>query len=526
MITCFTGYVYGRASHQPAMTFTYTPFMLALLVSTALMAGLALYIWRDSGRQAITPRFSNVLILASLWSFGFALEIAADSLDAKIFFSNLQFVAIALLPVAVISLAMKFAGRLRIYRIGMILSGIFAGITILLVLTGRLHSLFRYDYHIVQINDFYQLVGTDGLWYYAFAVTANLTMLAAFGILVDYMFRAPRLYRRQSMMMVLALLLPQIMNTLYLFGITPIPHFNFTPLVFLISGIIILLGVLEVQLLEVVPVARATIIDKMQDGIIVMDGHNRVVDINPVGCRLVEQKMDNVIGQPIQKVVARWPEVLHLYGSASQAQGEIKIVEDHGTYYYELQIFPILAPGGRVSGRLAIIRNITDRKRTEEELRYLGTHDALTGLYNRAFFETEMNRLENSRQYPISIVMIDLNGVKDTNDRYGHDVGDELFRLTGKILRFVIRNEDVAARIGGDEFAILLPKTDEKAASGVVKRLRKALVEHPAQGPIRLSMSIGVATTTRAGEIRNTLKLADDRMYEDKGIHRSNGSSG
>jgi len=137
-----------------------------------------------------------------------------------------------------------------------------------------------------------------------------------------------------------------------------------------------------------------------------------------------------------------------------------------------------------------------------------------------------MNRLENSRQYPISIVMIDLNGVKDTNDRYGHDIGDELFRLTGKILRFVIRNEDVAARIGGDEFAILLPKTDEKAASGVVKRLRKALVEHPAQGPIRLSMSIGVATTTSAGEIRNTLKLADDRMYEDKGIHRSNGSSG
>ena len=105
------------------MTFTYTPLILALLISTAVMAGLALYVWRDSGRQAITPRFSNVLILASIWSFGFALEIAADSLDAKVFFSNIQFVAIALLPVAVISLAMKFTGRVRIYRIGMILGG-------------------------------------------------------------------------------------------------------------------------------------------------------------------------------------------------------------------------------------------------------------------------------------------------------------------------------------------------------------------------------------------------------------------
>jgi diguanylate cyclase (GGDEF)-like protein/PAS domain S-box-containing protein len=311
---------------------------------------------------------------------------------------------------------------------------------------------------------------------------------------------------------------------LYLFGVTPLAHFNFTPFVFLVSGVIIFLGVVEVQLLEVVPVARATIIDKMQDSIIVMDGHNRVVDINPVGCRLVEQSIDEVIGQPIQKVVARWPEVMHLYGSASQAQGEIKIVEEQRTYYYELQIFPILAPGGRVSGRLAIIRNITDRKRTEEELRYLGTHDALTGLYNRAFFEAEMSRLEKSRQYPISIIMIDLNGVKATNDNYGHDAGDQLFRLTGKILRFIIRNEDIVARIGGDEFAILLPKTDEKAVSGVVKRLRMAVAEHPVEGPTRLSMSIGFATATQVGEIRSTLKLADDRMYEDKGIHRSNGS--
>ena len=505
------------------MTFTYTPFILVLLVSTALMSGLALYVWRDSGHQAITPRFSIVLILASIWSFCFALEIAADKLDVKIFFSSLQFVAIALLPVAILSLAMKFTGRIRIYRIGMVLSGIFAGITILLVLTGSMHSLFRYDYHVIQIYGFYQLVGTDGLWYRVFAVTGNLTMLAAFVILLDYMFRAPRLYRRQAMMMILALLLPQISNTLYLLGISPLPYFNITPMLFLISGIVILLGVVEVQLLEVVPVARATIIDKMQDAIIVMDGRNRVVDINPVGCRLVEQKIDEVIGQPIQKVVARWPEVLHLYGSASQAQGEIKIIETHGTYYYELQIFPILGPAGRVSGRLAIIRNITDRKRTEEELRYLGTHDSLTGLYNRAFFEAEMTRLEKSRQYPISIVMIDLDGVKKVNDRYGHDVGDELFRLSGKILRSVLRSEDVAARIGGDEFAILLPNTDEKSAAKIVQRLRKTVASQPSAGPVRVSMSIGVATALGSAELRPVFKQADTLMYEDKGTVRSRG---
>jgi diguanylate cyclase (GGDEF)-like protein/PAS domain S-box-containing protein len=505
------------------MIYGYTPYVLALLVSTALMIGLALYVWRGSARQALPLRFTSVLLLAALWSFGFALEIAIPDLATKIFFSNLEFTAIVLLPVAVIALAMQFTGRVRLYRVGIFLAGAFAFMTILLVWTGSLHSLFRYDYHLVQTNGFSQLVGSNGPWYWVFSVTANLTMLAAFVILIEYMFRAPRLYRRQTFMMVVALLLPQISNSLYLLNITPLNFFNFTPMVFVISGLIVLLGVVDAQLLEVIPIARATIIDKMQDGIIVMDARNQVVDINPMGCKLVEQKMDDVIGRPIQKVLARWPEVLHLYGGASQAQGELKIVETHGTYYYELQIHPILAPGGRVSGRLAIIRNITDRKRTEEELRFLGTHDSLTGLYNRTFFEAELLRLEKSRQYPISILVVDLDGVKLVNDRFGHDVGDELFRLSGQIFRSVLRGEDVAARIGGDEFAILLPRTDEKIAIKILNRLQAAVQNQPNTGQVQVSMSIGAATALVPADLRSTMKLADARMYENKGRKHSRG---
>lgn len=506
------------------MTFTYTPYVLALMLSTALMAGLALYVWRDSSHKSLTPRFANVLVLAGVWSFCFALELAADDLQAKIFFSNLQYIAISLLPVAVLSLAMKFTGRVRVYRAAMSLAGIFTIITILVIVTGHYHTLFRHDYHLVVENGVSHLAVKNGPWFLVAAILANLILTPALVMLVEFAFRAPRLYRRQSLMMVAALLPPQIFTDLYLLGVTPIPDLNLTPLVFLYSGLVILLGVMEVQLVEVVPIARATIIDKMQDSILVMDAKNRLVDINPAGCKLVEQTLDQVIGQPIEQVVARWPEVLHLYGGASQARGEIKIQEPHETYYYEVQIFPILASGSRVSGRLAILRNITDRKRTEEELRYLGTHDALTGLYNRTFFEAEMSRLEKSRLYPVSIVMIDLDGMKKTNDQFGHAVGDDLFRLAGTLLRVILRAEDVAARIGGDEFAILLPKTDETSAAGIVGRLRKTLAEQPEEGPARLRMSIGLATANKPGEIHNTFKLADDRIYEDKGVGRSNGN--
>jgi len=502
------------------MTFTYTPFVLALIISSAIMAGLAVYVWRGPGRPVNLPRFGSVLALAAVWAFGFAMEFAANDLSSKIFFSNLQFTMIALLPVVILAVAMQFTGRIRLYRLGLILAGGFALTTILLTWTGRLHHLFRYDYRVVQEQGLTPLVGTDGPWYFVFSVVSNLVMLTTFVLLLEYAWRAPTLFRRQALMMIACLLPPEIVNALYLLGVTPVTNLNFTPMTFLISGIIFLLGVVEVQMLEVVPVARATILDKMQDSILVMDAANRVVDINPAGCKMLGIKSDAVIGKTIQEVLARWPELYDLYGSVQQTSGEITVREEYATYYYELQIYPITS-GSRMSGRLAIIRNITDRKRTEEELRYLGTHDALTGLYNRAFFEAEMSRLEKSRLYPISIVMIDLNGIKQTNDRFGHDAGDELFRLTARIFRSIFRAEDVIARIGGDEFAILLPQMDEDAARNVIKRLRKALAEQPAAGPARLSMSIGCATALGPAELRATLKEADDRMYEDKGVLRS-----
>ena len=118
-----------------------------------------------------------------------------------------------------------------------------------------------------------------------------------------------------------------------------------------------------------------------------------------------------------------------------------------------------------------IVRNIDERKKSEEEIKYLSYHDYLTDLYNRYFFEEELKRLDSERLFPISVVLIDINGFKLVNDTFGHEKGDEILKNTAKILKTCFRKEDIVARYGGDEFIIILPSTSKAVAASISERV-------------------------------------------------------
>ena len=163
-----------------------------------------------------------------------------------------------------------------------------------------------------------------------------------------------------------------------------------------------------------------------------------------------------------------------------------------------------------------MLTNVKLRRQTEERIRHMSFHDSLTDLYNRAYLENEMERLDTERQLPLSIIVADLNGLKLINDVYGHEAGDKMLKSAANILRKACREEDIIARWGGDEFIVLLPQTTKEDVTAISNRITISSQADFFEG-IPISMAVGVSTKTEsATALAGILKKAEDSMYRQK----------
>ncbi|SMD05875.1 diguanylate cyclase (GGDEF) domain-containing protein [Fulvimarina manganoxydans] len=163
------------------------------------------------------------------------------------------------------------------------------------------------------------------------------------------------------------------------------------------------------------------------------------------------------------------------------------------------------------------LTDITARKKAEAYLEYLGKHDILTKLNNRSYFDDELNRLERRGPMPVTIIAADLNGLKDTNDTLGHAAGDALLRRAGEVLREAVQRPATAARIGGDEFVVILPAAGEAEGRSMMTAIEELVeVNNQFYGGGHLSLSMGLATVGDGERLEDTVKRADAQMYEAK----------
>lgn len=274
---------------------------------------------------------------------------------------------------------------------------------------------------------------------------------------------------------------------------------------------------LSQQLFENTPVAIA-----------MLDTQDRLVRVNRAFESLFGYTQDEVIGHYINDLIippGRIEEAsglsLAVFSGATISKETIRMRKDRSMVPVQVYAAPIQV-GKEIVGGYAMYVDLSDRKQKEQKLEYLSSHDVLTGLYNRTYFEEALARLEEKSTLPFSILVADVDGLKRINDEFGHSAGDHLLRSAAEILRASFRSQDVVARIGGDEFAVLLPSTDEKIAEQLSRRIASNLkrynLSHP-KTPVHLSY--GIATTTQPLPLVQLFSQADHKMYEHKARKRS-----
>ncbi len=276
----------------------------------------------------------------------------------------------------------------------------------------------------------------------------------------------------------------------------------------------------------------AAVVQSTHDAVVATRRDETIVEWNRGAQDLYGYTAEEAIGQPASMLSAAElagndAEVLRRVGAGESVDQyeTIRIRKDGVRVPVALTISPILDETGQVTVMAQIARDISDRKRHENELAYLADHDSLTGLFNRRRFqeelERELDRAQRSRTGG-ALVMIDLDHFKSINDTHGHDVGDEVIARAGEVLQAQLRTTDVLARLGGDEFAALLRGADahaaQRIAAGLLEATRTACVIDTPTGPQRITASIGVAPFASSGQpaADELLVMADIAMYDAK----------
>lgn len=273
------------------------------------------------------------------------------------------------------------------------------------------------------------------------------------------------------------------------------------------------------------------------DGVIATDANGSITLLNKQAEKLTGWDKKDAVGKPFD-------EVFNIISEETRKKRESPIqrviksglilgLANHtaliSKYGAEYSIADSAAPikdrHGAIKGVVIVFRDVTEEKKRQEQINYISYHDSLTGLYNRRFFEEQLREIDKEENLPISIIMGDVNGLKVTNDAFGHAEGDRLLQRASDAIRSACRSEDIIARWGGDEYVVLLPNTEESTAEDIVERIMKIETEMKV-GPINVSVSFGCGVKeTKSDDILVALKNAEDHMYENK-LNESEGMKG
>jgi PAS domain S-box-containing protein len=345
------------------------PYIVVSAIAVAIAVSVAIY----ASRQRAAPGgfYVTLLMLAvATWALSTVGEFLAVSVPAKIWWSKITYLGIVGVAPLWLLFVLDYSQRSDWLTPGRIaLLWIVPLITIGLVFTNEWHLLIWPRITPASGAPGAMLIYDHGIGFWVnFVYSYSLVLLGTI-LLVRTAIRSPRLYRNQAKVMLAGAAMPWLGNMLYISGLVPLPGLDLTPVALALTGVTAVVGMLRFQILDLVPVARDTLVERMRDGVIVLDAQNRVVDINPTACRVIGCDAARVIGQQAAVVMAAWPELVARYQDVPEAQAEIELDSPSGVRWLDVRISPLYDRRERLTGRLIVSHDVSARRQAEEVLK-------------------------------------------------------------------------------------------------------------------------------------------------------------
>ena len=461
---------------------------------------------------------------AAIWAFSVGLSFIGLTPELILFIWGAAHIGVASAPLALFVFALGYIGygHLLTRRLIALLT-ILPVADIIFAWTNSLHGWTWINVWMDTSKHFPMLNKTPGPFLWVYYSYATILAISSIGLLLRRAPELPPQQRRQLYLVMLAFVFPAITCGLFMAGLTPLPNMDLTPLAFNFSGFVLIRGFIRERMFELAPVTANEIYRSLEDPVFVIDDDGRVQDLNSSARKLLPATVGECVGILLPELL---PEVGILL---SEGHAESKSEVSLDGRYYDVHMTTLRSADGRFSGRLLVWREITEHKRLEAELRRLSVTDSLTGMYNRRHFcacgEEEIKHAHRYKR-PLSMVMIDIDYFKEVNDSFGHDAGDRVLLALAALLTKELRASDCIGRIGGEEFALLLPETDEAAAQELGRRLLAAVavmsVPMADGGTIGITISAGIATLEAdEHEVVRFMRRTDRALYQAKNEGRN-----
>ena len=499
----------------------YASFIASLVLAACISLVLLGYIWQRRATQGAVPLLA-ALAAVFLWSIGYIFEYTSSDLGIKLFSFNITYLGSTTIQVAVLLFALQYCGLSKlITRKRILLLAVIPAITILLQWTKEYHTLMYNNISMNPDGPFLLVTKEYGHWFWIDWIYNYLLLGTSIFVLARRIFQRPHLYTRQIIYIVLMITIPMAANMLYITRVIPIPHADWTPATLSISTIFIALLVFNRQLFDVIPIARESLIETMNEGFIVTDCKGFVVDFNNSAQKIITGKDTLVIGNQLPSSLT---SQLNLnYSTVIDTTVEVMTHKKDEHCYYIVNVSPVYSKKHKHVGHLFIFHNITERKQTENLIKNLAYFDQLTTLPNRYLFHDRATMaIEHANRYnkKVAIAMLDLDEFKDLNDSFGHEAGDKVLQEVAIRLMSAIRKMDTVSRFGGDEFIFLLTEiTDDTIIANIVGRIANNMTRNFRYkgNSITIPFSIGIAIYPDNGSnLDELIRNADLAMYQAK----------